>query len=81
MQVFTKMTKIKITSKLRLSSVDRDALQSLIPFTITDIEQGDILVVTVAETVTQEQVDAIIDQMKYYVLTNLFTGEIISSNA
>lgn len=75
------MTKIKITSKLRLSSVDRDALQSLIPFTITDIEQGDILVVTVAETVTQEQVDAIIDQMKYYVLTNLFTGEIISSNA
>lgn len=56
-----------------------EALQPLIPFTIVSLTQGSFeFTIEVAESITQEHVDAVISQMRAYVLNNLVSGEIIT---
>lgn len=73
------MTKIKIKMPFfggkYFEIVD---LQPLIPYTILSIVQdGFEFVMEIQETITKEQVDAVVANMRAYVVANLITAEII----
>lgn len=73
------MTTVKITSVFTLSAISMDKLQPLVPYEIAEIEQGDgTLTVKVKVSLSDAEVNTVIEALKTYLVDNLVSAKIDS---
>ncbi len=74
------MTKVKIqTPYFGDRPYDVQSIQGLVPFKILSLTQGSFeFVLEVEEDINQEQLNAVVEQIRLYIIANLINGSIIS---